>query len=186
MNVMNELRRYPKEYDAVFRDISNTVYSTPFSADTKCSAGDHTEVIAKLREIDGDIYSKAENIAVYIKQLEELARELEHEENLAEFRKKTAVNFAGELKNLLLEMMDSAGLKKLGTPRASLSVREKPEALVISDGKKLIEWALISGNTSLLRFPSPEICRSAVRSELKNNTAIPYASLKRGRTLIIK
>lgn len=138
-----------------------------------------------LDAMECEITDKAKNIALYIKNITAEANAVEAEKKRLDVRLKTKRNTADRLKKYLLDCLETANLKKIDCPEVMISVRNNPEATVISDTDKFIEWAM-NNNDELLKYSKPEINKTAVKQCIKNGVDIPFAELTRTRSVVIK
>ena len=128
--------------------------------------------------------SKAENIAVYIKNLTSDIAELKAEEKTLKDRRQAKERKIDSLKRYLLACMQRTDRKKIDKPRAVISVRTN-ESVCIADERAFIEWAM-QNDDSLLKYADPEIKKNSVKSLLQGGKKIPYATLQRTQSLLIK
>lgn len=141
---------------------------------------------AALTKMETDIEKRAENIAVYIKNLTADIEEMKAEEDTLKARRRAKENTVGNLKNYLQNCMAAADLKKIDRPRAKISVRNNAESVIIPDEKAFINWAQDHDRDDLLRFAEPEINKTAVKYCLKDGAKLPFAGLLRTQSVIIK
>lgn len=138
-----------------------------------------------LDGMEAEIQSKAEAVAVYIKNITAEAGNIKCEEDALKARRKAKENSAERLKKYLADCLEAAKIKKIDMPRAVISIRNNAESVQISDEVKFALWAE-KNNPELLRFKAPEINKNAVKSALKGNEEIPFAELTRTQSIIIK
>lgn len=85
------------------------------------------EVVADtLESLQGDIQTKATNIAMFIKTLEANANGLEEAEREISKRKRATLNRISEIKDYLLYNMQRTGIKKIESPYISISLKKNP------------------------------------------------------------
>lgn len=128
---------------------------------------------------------KAANIAVYIKDLKSESEQLYKEEKALKKRRAVKENALKTVTKYLLENMQEAGKSKIGTAKAEISLRTNPESVEIADENGFVKWAQENGD-DLLRYPKPEINKSAVKAAIKGGKNIPGAEIVRTQSLIIK
>lgn len=129
--------------------------------------------------------SKAENIAVYIKNLTSDIAELNAEEKALKDRRQAKERKADSLKRYLLDCMQKTDRKKIDKPKAVIRVRNNAESVCITDEQAFIDWAMQNDDT-LLKYADPEIKKNSVKSLLQGGKKIPYAALQRTQSLLIK
>ncbi len=139
-----------------------------------------------LEGIEGAFNQKAANVALYIKSISAEADAIKAEMKSLQARAKAKENKAKRLKEYLLECMERVQLTKIDEPAARISVRSNPESVRISDEASFIAWAKTNA-IDLLRFPEPEIDKTAVKATLsRGESTIPGATLERTKSVIIK
>lgn len=129
--------------------------------------------------------SKAESIAVYIKNLTSDIAELKAEEKALKDRRQAKERKVDSLKSYLLACMQKTDRKKIDCPKAVISVRNNAESVCIADEQAFIDWAM-QNDDSLLKYADPEIKKNSVKSLLQYGKKIPYATLQRTQSLLIK
>ena len=148
-------------------------------------AGEEQAWFDTLDSLEQEFDSKAENIAVYIKNLTSDIAELKAEEKALKDRRQAKEHKIDSLKKYLLACMQRTDRKKIDKPRAVISVRTNAESVCIADEQAFIDWA-IQNNDTLLKYADPEIKKTSVKTLLQNGEKIPYATLQRTQSLLIK
>ena len=138
-----------------------------------------------LETMEADIYDKAENVALYIKNLDYEIKAIKSEKSRLDARLKSKENSCKNMLEYLKNCLEAAKLKKIETPRAAISIRNNPESVEISDEKSFIGWAQ-DNNDDLLRYKDPEVNKTAVKQLLKAGEEVPFAKLIRTQSLTIK
>ena len=138
-----------------------------------------------LETMEADIYDKAENVALYIKNLDYEIKAIKSEKSRLDARLKSKENSCKNMLEYLKNCLEAAKLKKIETPRAAISIRNNPESVEISDEKSFIGWAQ-DNNDDLLRYKDPEVNKTAVKQLLKAGEEVPFAKLIRTQSLNIK
>ena len=139
-----------------------------------------------LTNMETDIEKRAENIAVYIKNLNADIGEMKAEEDNLKTRRRAKENTVSNLKNYLLSCMTSVNRNKIDCPRARISVRNNAESVAVSDPEKFIHWAQENNHEDLLKYSEPEIRKSAIKPLLQGGEDIPYTTLTRTQSVVIK
>ena len=138
-----------------------------------------------LTGIEGEFNEKAENTAVYIKNLSAEINALKAEKKILTSRIAQAEKQVERMKRYLLQSMRAIGVKKIDMPRARLTLRLNPESVEIENEQALIHWAQ-EHDDSILKYSDPEIKKNDVKSLLRMGEQIPYAHLLRKESLTIK
>ena len=137
-----------------------------------------------LDGMEQELVRKAENVAVYIKNMEAEAKTLKAEEDKLKARRQAKENAAKRMREYLMGCMKQANISKIDEPRAVISLRNNPESVEISDESEFIGWA--ADHDEYLRYKAPEINKTAVKNALKSGAEIPFAALTRSQSLTIK
>lgn len=143
----------------------------------------------RFAELDGmeqDVQAKTLNVAAYIANTLADIETMKRRENTLKARRKAKENTVQALKRYVQNCMDAANLKKIDSPELCISIRNNAESVEISDDKKFIDWALDNNRDDLLKYADPEIRKSAVKPLLQSGEQIPYATLTRTQSVIIK
>ena len=138
-----------------------------------------------LDGMEQELVCKAENVAVYIKNMESEAKTLKAEEDKLKARRQAKENAAKRMREYLMGCMKQANISKIDEPKAVISLRNNPESVEISDENDFISWATAE-HVDYLRFKAPEINKTAVKNALKSGAEIPFAALTRTQSLTIK
>ena len=138
-----------------------------------------------LDGMEQELVRKAENVAVYIKNMESEAKTLKAEEDKLKARRQAKENAAKRMREYLMDCMKQANISKIDEPRAVISLRNNPESVEISDQNDFISWAN-EDHDEYLRYKAPEINKTAVKNALKSGAEIPFAALTRSQSLTIK
>lgn len=119
---------------------------------------------------------KAENIALWIKNLDADAKAIKEEAKALAARAKAAENKAERLKSYLGYCL---GGDKLSTPRVAISYRKSQKVEV--DENRLAEIP-----EQYLRHKDPEVDKTAVKEALKAGETVPGCTLVDNVSMIIK
>ena len=144
-----------------------------------------TALFDTLDGIEQELEIKAESIAVHIKELNAEAEQLKAEEKSLKKRRLAKELQSDRLKAYLIGCMNIAERKKIDLPKAVISVRTNAESVCIADEQAFIEWAMQNDDT-LLKYADPEIKKTSVKTLLQGGKKIPYATLQRTQSLLIK
>lgn len=138
-----------------------------------------------LDGIEGEFSDKAENIACMIKQYQAELDAHEQQERVQRTAKERCRREVERLKKYLLDNMTAINLDKVKGIRASVSLRNNPESVIVDDESAFRTWAHEQGRDDLLRYKEPDVNRTAVKAALKCGENIP-ARLERTRSVVIK
>ena len=138
-----------------------------------------------LESIEGEFDMKAENIAVFIKEIKAEADLLKAEEQSLRNRRQTKERQIDSLKTYLLTQMKEIGKSKIDTQKALISIRNNAPSLVVDDELSFIRWAE-QNNDGLLKYSMPEIRKSDVKKAVKAGDEIPFVHMEKSTSVIIK
>lgn len=138
-----------------------------------------------LTSIEGEFNEKAENVAVYIKNLTADINEMKAEEKRLKSRRVSAENQVERMKKYLINSMQAIGVKKISMPRARITLRLNAESVVIENEKALIDWAMRHDET-ILKYQEPEPKKTDIKELLRMGEKIPFARLERKESVTIK
>lgn len=138
-----------------------------------------------LTSIEGEFNEKAENVAVYIKNLTADINEMKAEEKRLKSRRVSAENQVERMKKYLLNSMQAIGVKKISMPRARITLRLNAESVVVENEKALIDWAMRHDET-ILKYQEPEPKKTDIKELLRMGEKIPFARLERKESVTIK
>lgn len=139
-----------------------------------------------LSSIEMEFDEKAENIAVYIKNLLSAAEDKKDETKKLIKRAKADERKAENLKKYLLDNMQRIGVNKIDRPKACMSVRKNPVSVKIADEDKFIDMLQANGRDDLLRYSKPQINKTEIKSLLKSGEVFDGAILEAGFLMTIK
>lgn len=138
-----------------------------------------------LTSIEGEFNEKAENVAVYIKNLTADINEMKAEEKRLKSRRVSAENQVERMKKYLLNSMQAIGVKKISMPRARITLRLNAESVVAENEKALIDWAMRHDET-ILKYQEPELKKTDIKELLRMGEKIPFARLERKESVMLK
>ena len=138
-----------------------------------------------LTSIEGEFNEKAENVAVYIKNLTADINEMKAEEKRLKSRRVSAENQVERMKKYLLNSMQAIGVKKISMPRARITLRLNAESVVVENEKALIDWAMRHDET-ILKYQDPELKKTDIKELLRMGEKIPFARLERKESVMLK
>lgn len=133
-----------------------------------------------LQCIEGEIEVKIEGMGKMIAMLEGDAESLEHEITRLKKRLESRDNRIAKIKSYLKQQMIFMGKQKVSTPTFTVSIRNNPPALRITDE------SLIPASYMTIIPESKELNKSAIKESLKQGKEVPGAELTQGNSLVIK
>lgn len=138
-----------------------------------------------LTALEGEFNEKAENVAVYIKNLTADINEMKAEEKRLKSRRVSAENQVERMKKYLINSMQAIGVKKISMPRARITLRLNAESVVVENEKALIDWAMRHDET-ILKYQEPELKKTDIKELLRMGEKIPFARLERKESVMLK
>lgn len=120
-----------------------------------------------LEGIEGEFDEKAENIAIYIKQLKAEANILKFEKSAIAKRQSQKEQEVKKLTAYLLNAMKAIGKNKVDMPHAVVSIRNNAPSLVIDDEISFVKWAEENNLDNLLNYSMPEVKKNDVKGLCK-------------------
>ncbi len=138
-----------------------------------------------LESIEAEFDEKAENIAVFIKELTADIKAIKDEEHKQAERRRTKEHHVERLKAYLLGAMNATHRETIDGARARVSVRSNAESPRFADEEKFVMWAIANAD-DLLTYPQPKISKTAVKDYIRAGGEIPGVTLERSQSVIIK
>lgn len=129
---------------------------------------------------------KAENTALYIKELNAKADALKQEEKKLAERRKSYERRAASLKDYLMRNMMQMHLNKVDGIRARITIRNNPVSLQIQDESAVIQFLEQSGRGDLLKYAKPELKKAEIKSFLQSGGQLEGCSLTKTQSIQIK
>jgi len=131
-----------------------------------------------IDEVQASFEEKAENVALFIKNLEADAKAMRDEEESLRARRQRNERHAERLKNYLLECLGKAGKRSFETPKALVSLRRSTVASVLDESAVPPEFL----KTSIRTTPD----KRAIKYALKEGKSIPGCALATHDTISIR
>lgn len=176
-NISNEFEELFESYD----DLAEWADDNGISLENAETAWFDT-----LDGIEQEFEVKAENLALYIKELNFKAIALKQEEKSLSERRKSIEHRVESIKSYLSDCMNQVHRKKIDGVKASISVRNNAPSLKIQDENALISMLERNGRDDLLRFKAPELNKTEIKNLLKSGVQLDGCSLVSTQSLIIK
>lgn len=139
------------------------------------------EVVADtLDSLTGDIEQKAQNVALFTRNLEATAAAIKQAETDMAKRRKAIESRVAHLKDYMLAGMMVAGIKKIEGPHLRIGIRDNPEAVEVFDA------AQIPAEFMLQPEPPPASPdKAAIKAAIKAGTEVAGCKLTRSQRLDI-
>ncbi len=139
------------------------------------------EVVADtLDSLAGDIELKAQNVALFSRNLEATAAAIKQAEADMAKRRKALESRVQSLRDYLMRSMLATGIKKIEGPYLRIGIRDNPEAVEVFDA------AQVPG--AFMRQPEPPPPapdKAAIKAAIKAGQEVPGAKLTRSQRLDI-
>lgn len=134
-----------------------------------------------LEGLSGDLETKAQNVAFFVRNLQSTAAAIKQAESDMAARRKAMENRADSLMRYLFDSMTVAGIEKIECPHFRLAIKNNPAAV------EIFEPGLVPA--SFMRTPEPpppSPDKTAIKEALKAGQDVPGARLTSGQRLEIK
>jgi len=139
------------------------------------------EVVADtLESIGGDLELKAQNVALFTRNLEATAAAIKQAEGDMAARRKAIERRVQGLKDYLLHAMQATGIKKIEGPYLRIGVRDNPEAVEVFDAAQV--------PAEFMRQPEPPPAapdKTAIKAAIKAGVEVAGCKLTRSQRLDI-
>lgn len=160
------------EIAAEYRDAATKLAELDLDAQT---------IADTLEGLSGDLETKAQNVAFFVRNLEATAAAIKQAEADMAARRKAMENRADCLNRYIFESMTVAGIEKIECPHFRLAIKNNPAAVDV------FEPGLVPA--SFMRTPEPPPPapdKTAIKEALKAGQDVPGARLTSGQRLEIK
>ena len=151
------------------------------AADTLADLDLPPEVVADtLESLSGDLDLKAQNIALFSRNLEATAAAIKEAEAGMAKRRKAIESRVAHLKDYMMAGMILAGVRKIEGPYLQIGIRDNPEAVDVFDAAQV--------PAEFMRQPEPSPAapdKAAIKAAIKAGTEVPGAKLTRSQRLDI-
>lgn len=131
------------------------------------------EVVADtLESLGGELELKAQNVALFCRNLEATAAAIKEAETGMAQRRKALERRVSDLKAYLLGAMQTTGIKKIEGPYLRIGIRDNPEAVEVFDAAQV--------PAEFMRQPEPPPAapdKTAIKSAIKSGTEVPGCKL---------
>lgn len=135
------------------------------------------EVIADtLDGMGGDLEVKAQNVIMFVRNLESLAAQIKDAEAQMAARRKSVENRAAHLRDYTLTCMQMAGVAKIEGPMMRISLRANPASVEIFDERMVPPDYMRQPET-----PPPAPDKKLIAQAIKDGYEVPGAKLVTGK-----
>jgi hypothetical protein len=132
-----------------------------------------------LESLSGDFEVKAQNVAMFIRNLETTAEAIKQAESDMAKRRKAIENRAMWLKSYLKGNMELTGISKIECPYFKLSLAKNPASVELID-ESIIPEEFKRTETVIT------IDKTAIKTALSSGQCVPGAKLTNGTRLVIR
>lgn len=142
---------------------------------------DDQTIADTLEGLSGDLEVKANNVAMFARNLESTALAIKEAEGAMAARRKAIEKRAEGLRRYLLSSMQTAGIQSIECPYFKLSVRANPASVNVFDERQI--------PAQYMRQPEPPPLapdKTAIKEALKAGIDVPGCVLTAGHRLEIK
>ena len=139
---------------------------------------DENVFLDTLEGLEGDIESKADNIACIIKEHLAEAEAIKNEEKRLAERRKSIENKAEKLKVYLFNSLKAVNMNKIETARNKLSIRKNPSKLVLVNDFYIDEY--------VEEIKEIRIDKAKIKEDLKAGKIVEGAMLEQTERIDIK
>lgn len=133
-----------------------------------------------LESLSGDLEQKAQNVALFARNLEATAAAIKQAEGDMARRRKALENRVAHLKDYMLAQMMVAGIKKIEGPYLRIGIRDNPEAVEVFDAAQI--------PAEFMRQPEPPPAapdKTAIKAAIKAGKEVAGCKLTRSQRLDI-
>lgn len=140
------------------------------------------EVVADtLESLGGELEAKAQNVVMFLRNLETTAAAIKEAEQSMAARRKAFESRAESLKKYVLDAMLNNDIQKIECPMFSISIAKNPPSVDIYDERQIPADYLTDPPP-----PPPQIDKKLIAKAIKDGHEVPGALLKQGVRLNIK
>lgn len=139
--------------------------------------GEVTDLHAQeLLALDGDLEAKLDACGRFVASLDAEAAAYAEEAKRLQARKRTAELTAARVRDLVVQAMTACQKPKVKTPLFAFSLRDSAGEVVVDEAVLADKWYRIKR----------EVARSDIREALLRGETVDGASLRAGKTLVIR
>ena len=141
---------------------------------------DLTLVEQALQTVEGEIETKAGNIAIFIRNLDSESKLIKEEEDRLKARRQAIENKRDRIKDFLQFSLEQMGLDKVKTPTHTIAIQNNPPSV------QILNEDVIPGKYLTLIPEHYEVNKKAISEALKQGEEVLGCQLTRGRSLRIR
>ncbi|MDE2099146.1 MAG: siphovirus Gp157 family protein [Patescibacteria group bacterium] len=139
------------------------------------------QMLEAIDKVDGELKSKATNIAMLVGNLEATAQAIKEAESRMAERRKAIENRVESIRSYVLRNMQAAGIQVIECDLFRISLRNNPPSCVIDDESKIpIEYLRQP------KIPDPAPDKKKMLEDMKAGVIIDGAHMEQKQSLIIK
>lgn len=126
-------------------------------------------ILESLNSIEGDIFTKLENIVKLLRSIEADIKIIKEEKQRLSAKQSSLENRCVNLKTYVEGALKALGKDKVKSGLFTLSIQKNPSSVNVVDFKAIPE--------GYLKFKEPDIDRKAILEDLKQGRTVPGAEL---------
>lgn len=134
-----------------------------------------------LDALQGDLQTKATNVAMYAQNLESLANQIKEAERSMAHRRKVLENKVASIRQYIKENMERAGISKIECPYFKISIKKNPPSIEIYD-----EAAIPEVYKKQPEPPPPIVDKKMIAEVIKGGATVDGARMNQGTRLSIE
>ncbi len=142
---------------------------------------DETTIADTLEGAAGDLEEKAVNVAMFIRNLESSADQIDIAIKQMQERKKAIENKADSIKKYLLENMQRTGINKIESPYFSVQLKKNPPSVVIDNESYINEKYKVTKTVT-----TTSIDKESIKLAIKNGEIVTGAHIEQKERIEIK
>jgi len=134
-----------------------------------------------LESLGGELETKAQNVVMFLRNLETTASAIKEAEANMAARRKAIENRVEGLRRYVLESMQNNNIQRIDCPLFSISIAKNPPSVDIEDERQIPQDYWTDPPP-----PPPQLDKKLIAQALKDGADVPGARLKQGVRLSIK
>jgi hypothetical protein len=142
---------------------------------------DEQTIADTLEGAAGELEVKAQNVAMFIRNLESSAEQIKHAEKAMAERRKAIENKADAIKRYLKDNMQRTGIKKIECPYFAISIKKNPPSVIIDDASAIPSEFMVTPAP-----PPPAPDKAAIKAAIQSGSEVAGAHIEQGERLEIK
>ncbi len=142
---------------------------------------DEQTVADTLESLAGSVEVKATNVAMFARNLEALAEQIDDAERAMAARRKAIARRAANVRAYLMRCMQATGIKKIEAPAFRIALRDNPAAVDVFDAAQVPAEFMRQPEP-----PPPSPDKSAIKEAIKSGADVPGCRLVTSQRVEIK